>query len=257
MHTIVQRGLVATAAAALIGCALTLPPEEDPLYLKVNGLNERLARVESILDNNSLMSLVSEIEQLRRTNQELRNDVEVLQHDLQQSRERQRALYQDIDQRLQAVESRSTGPGHQDTARADLPGQPAAVGDDRSRYQAAFDLLKQGRYEQAGVALQKFLATFPDSELADNAQYWLAETYYVSQHFEKALPEFQKVLDRYPDAHKIPDALLKIGYCNYELGHWDAALKVLHTVSTDYPESTAARLADQRLERMNREKPHK
>ena len=54
----------------------------------------------------------------------------------------------------------------------------------------------------------------------------------------------------YPDSTKVPDALLKMGFCDYELERWDAARVSLTRVQSEYPETTAARLAGQRLERM-------
>ena len=134
------------------------------------------------------------------------------------------------------------------------PGQlPVPGGTDRDNYQAAFELLKGERYEPAALAFGQFLVAFPDSELADNAQYWLAESHYVTQQFDLALSEFEVVIESYPDSRKVPDALLKIGYCNYELRRWEAARGSLARVQTDYPETTAAMLAGQRLERMEEE----
>ena len=97
------------------------------------------------------------------------------------------------------------------------------------------------------------MVAFPTSALSDNAQYWLAETHYVTQAYKQALPEFEAVLNRYPDSRKIPDALLKIGYCNYELKRLDAARNALAAVVQKYPETTAARLASQRLDRIKSE----
>ena len=54
---------------------------------------------------------------------------------------------------------------------------PVPAGSDSDNYRAAFELLKEQRYEPAAMAFQQFLVTFPDSELADNAQYWLAESH--------------------------------------------------------------------------------
>ena len=134
------------------------------------------------------------------------------------------------------------------------PGQlPMPGGSDRDNYQAAFELLKDQRYEPAALAFEQFLVAFPDSELADNAQYWLAESHYVTQQFDKALKEFETVIGRFPGSRKVPDALLKIGYCNYELLRWDAARASLARVQSEYPETTAARLAGQRLHRMDEE----
>ena len=61
------------------------------------------------------------------------------------------------------------------------------------------------------------------------------------------------MLSGYPRSRKLPDALLKIGYSNYELGRFDAARAALERVRDDYSDSTAARLAEQRLARMDEE----
>jgi TolA-binding protein len=61
------------------------------------------------------------------------------------------------------------------------------------------------------------------------------------------------VINDYPRSRKIPDALLKIGYSNYELERWEAARGALSRVQAEYPDTTAARLAEQRLTRMDDE----
>lgn len=244
------------AGGVISGCTL-VPPEEDPAYLKQVEIDNRLARVERVLDNQGLMNLMSQLEELRKDNQALRNDVETLRNSVEQGSDRQRQLYLDIDQRLQAIEQRTTALARPEAGKTVLeggslsPGQlPVPGGGDRANYQAAFELLKQGRYDQATLAFRQFLAAFPDSSLSDNAQYWLAESYYVTQKYRQALPEFEAVVQRYPQSRKIPDALLKIGYCNYELKRFDAARKALSQVVQNYAETTAARLAGQRLEVM-------
>lgn len=131
--------------------------------------------------------------------------------------------------------------------------QSNAAGNDQDAYQAAFDLIQARRYAEAADAFDEFLAAFPQSPLADNAQYWLAETHYVQRDFTGALPEFQKVIDQYPQSAKIPDALLKVGYCNYELKQFDQARVALQQVTREYPDTTAARLASQRLDRIGQD----
>ena len=245
--------ILAGLLAMTTGCSLMLPPEEDPLYLKMTDIDSRLVRVERLVENEGLMNLFSQLESLQRDVQSLRNDVETMQHQLEQSNSRQKDLYLDVDQRLQRIEQATV-------SRTDLsvleggslnPGQlPVPGGTDRANYQAAFELLKQGRYDQAAIALQQFMVAFPSSELSDNAQYWLAETFYVSQEYKKALPAFQLVLERYPESRKVPDALLKIGYCNDELERNADAQKALTEVVDRFPETTAARLASQRLDQL-------
>jgi tol-pal system protein YbgF len=244
------------------GCALMTPPEEDPTYIKLTEIDGRVTRVERVIDSEGLVNLLKQIEELQKESQALREQVDQLQFKLDQAGSAQKQQYVDVDQRLQNLEKalgdrRAAAPadGRSVLDGGELqPGQlPVPGGTDRANYQAAFELLKQGRYKEASAALKQFMVAFPDSSLLDNAQYWLAETHYVSQSYDKALPEFTAVVEKYPQSRKIPDALLKIGYCNYELKRFDAARKALKSVVASYPETTAARLAGQRLERMTTE----
>jgi tol-pal system protein YbgF len=243
----------------LFGCEyMVVPPEQDPLYLKTTDLDNRLEQVESQLNNEGLVSLLSKLDALEADVRTLRNDIETLQHEVEQANGRQRDLYLDIDARLQAIEQATArsgaAAGAAVVAGAVVAGRsPASGGTDIANYEAAFQLLKDGEYDQAALALQQFIVAFPDSDLIDNAQYWLAETRYVSQSYEVALSEFEVLLQRYPDSGKRPDALLKIGYCNYELEKWGASRAALSEVAKKHPETTAARLANQRLDRMKSE----
>ncbi len=122
-----------------------------------------------------------------------------------------------------------------------------------AEYQAAFDLLKAGRYAEARSGLSAFLAAHPDHELAENAQYWLGEVYYVELDYASALGAFERVLADYPKARKTPDALLKAGYCQYELKRFEAARISLTRLIREYPGTAAAKDAGERLARMTAE----
>jgi len=248
--------LVLVPAIGLAGCELMQPPGEDPVLIKLNDLERRLEAVERVVRNQSLTNLTQDVASVQRRGDELQGRLETLEHETGTTAERQRQLYVDLDARIQQLETlaRSGGPANVMEGGSLPPGQlPLPGGSDRDNYQAAFELLKEQRYEPAATAFGQFLVEFPDSELADNAQYWLAESHYVTQKFTTALREFQVVIDRFPGSRKVPDALLKIGYCNYELKRWDAARTALARVQAEFPETTAARLAGQRLQRMEEE----
>ncbi|MEM8844847.1 MAG: tol-pal system protein YbgF, partial [Pseudomonadota bacterium] len=117
----------------------------------------------------------------------------------------------------------------------------------------AFLLLKQRRYDESITAFENFLQSYPNSKYAANAQYWLAEANYVTKRYDVALVEFDKVINQYPTSSKVPDARLKIGYTQYELGDYAQARTTLTRLRAQYPNSTVAGLAQQRLERMERE----
>jgi tol-pal system protein YbgF len=256
--------LIAAAAAVLAGCAST-PPEQDPVQIRLNDLDTRLARIEHLMTNQSLLQLANEIEALRADVRGMHDAADRLNNDFETARKRQHDLYADLDQRLKALETHAPAPSAQ--AAPVAPSGPAttsavsaarasaamADGTDRGNYQAAFLLLKDSQYDQAIAAFTKFMADFPDSSLADNAQYWLGEAYYVNKDYPTALAAFQLVADKYPQSRKLPDALLKVGYCQYELKHWDQARAVLGTVTSRYADTPAGRLAQQRLEKMGTE----
>jgi len=145
---------------------------------------------------------------------------------------------------------------------AAAPSQPLANGDagaaaptqamsdpaaERSAYDAAFEALKNGQYAEAARRFQSFLVQYPNGEFAPNAQYWLGESYYVTQNYQVALESFERLLAQFPSSNKVPDALLKVGYCHYELHNWDLAESTLNRVIQTYPDSTVARLAQGRL----------
>jgi len=248
--------LVFLAILPLGGCELLQPQGEDPVLAKLTELERRMQAIERIVQNQSLVNLTQQVSSLERRDDEVLGRVEELEHDSGSTADRQRQLYADLDARIRELEAAaqaSSTPGVMDGGSLS-PGQlPVPGGSDRDNYQAAFELLKEQRYEPAAMAFQQFLVTFPDSELADNAQYWLAESHYVTQLFAKALGEFEVVIEKFPRSRKVPDALLKIGYCNYELEDWAAARGALERVQADYSDTTAARLAGQRLTRMQEE----
>jgi tol-pal system protein YbgF len=243
--------MTAVASAWLAGCAST-PPEEDPVVQKLTELDGRLLRIERVLANQSLLELSQRIEAVQAETRALRGQLDELQHVVNRTQEQQREMYGDVDRRLGALEG---------TGAASLPstggtrsgGLPVPQGDDRANYQAAFDLLKDGKYPEAIESFRQFLTTFPQSPLADNAQYWLGEGHYVTKQYPDALRHFRTVLERYPDSRKIPDALLKIGFCNYELRNWGEARSALNQVVQRYGDTTAARQASQRLAKMDGE----
>jgi tol-pal system protein YbgF len=248
----------------MAGCAST-PPEEDPVQIKLNDLDKRLARIERVVANQSLLDLTNQGESLRTDLRAMHNDVDQLTNGLETSRKQQRDLYADLDRRMKNLESRGAAGGAGGSAPASSSdgggaaaagaGEAAAAGsDDRASYQAAFSSLKEGQYDRAIAAFQKFLFAFPDSQLADNAQYWLGEAYYVNKSFPEAQTAFQRVVDKYPQSRKIPDALLKIGFCRYELKQWDSAKQVLLQVASQFSDTPAGHLAQQRLDKMATEK---
>ena len=137
-----------------------------------------------------------------------------------------------------------------ETQARDIVGSPEA---EKAAYDQAFQSLKQLQYADAAEQFSAFLRDYPASDYADNAQYWLGESYYVTRNYDYALDSFQALLSKYPDSPKVSDSLLKIGYTYYELKQWDQARSALEQVEVQYPGTTLARLAASRLRSMKLE----
>ena len=252
------------------GAALAQAPVVD-----ARELDERLKRLERLFDAGGLFKLVDEVDSLGTEVRELRGQLETLTHRINQMEERQRKLYLDADQRIQRLESATPAQAAGSSPPAGgLPGAPAtttqattsdqppaatppatptppATGVDpfaeQQAYQSAFGLLKSGRYDEAAVALQQFIVDYPTGSYADNAQYWLGETFYITRRFEQAVKEFERLVTTYPISQKLTHALLKIGYAHDELGNTEEAERVLSELIERHPQSAAAGLARKRL----------
>jgi tol-pal system protein YbgF len=261
-------GGLCVLALAMAGCAGTppTPPEEDPVQIKLKDLDTRLGRIDRVVANQSLLDLANQNDAMRADLRAMHNDIDQLNNKLETSRKEQHDLYADLDRRMRLLEGRGgggsaaagsdeAGAAGAGAAGAGAAGSSAGSGaDDKAAYQAAFDLLKNSQIDAAIAAFQKFLLSFPDSTLADNAQYWLGEANYVNKAFPAAQAAFQKLVDKFPQSRKVPDALLKIGYCQYELKDFDAARRTLSKVTTQFPDSPSGHLAQQRLDSMAAEK---
>lgn len=237
---------------ALTGLLLMqLPAHAQSTKQRITTLEQKAQRLERLLENQQAVQTdqMSRIQQLQTENQELRNQVETLQFESTRNGDRQRELYLDLDQRMQSLEANPAA-----VAGAGAAGAAAAGGakpSDSQAYQAAFNELRDGRYAEAVTGFTAFLADYPDSELRGNAQYWLSESYYVQKDFSRALQGFQTVISDYPASRKIADAWLKVGYCNYELERFIEARTALTAAANQFPDSTASKLARERLALMD------
>ncbi len=239
-------------------------------------LEQRLERLERLMESQALVDMLMRLDSVEAEVDGLRGDAEILDHDLNGIKQQQRDLYLDIDRRLRQVElavkqpsvsaasSGVTAPAggsvapqagavSMNVAVQTMVGDRADPAQERQAYQAAFSALKEGRYKDAIAAFEAFLAAYPAGDFTDNAQYWLGEANYVTRQFRVAEREFLKVLNQHADSPKVADATLKLGYTYYELGDWDAARKTLADAVARFPNSTVAKLAQNRLQKMRLE----
>jgi tol-pal system protein YbgF len=128
---------------------------------------------------------------------------------------------------------------------SEIKGVSARVGD---LYRDAYETFQKGDLEGARRKFEAFLKQYPNTELSDNAQFWIGETYYLKKDFEKAILEYEKAIAKYPEGDKIPAALFKQALAFLELGDKTNARNLLKRVIERYPHSEQAEMAKKRLE---------
>lgn len=153
--------------------------------------------------------------------------------------------------RAPAGTPRPASPGMAEDSTAQPPQQSFAVDQSRELYNTAYRDLIRGNYQLALHGFQQFVSQYPNSDLADNAQYWIGEVYYAQGRYPNAIDEFEKVVKWYRDGDKTPSALLKIGYAYLNINETDQGKIYLEEVIQDYPDSDEANLAQGRLTSLN------
>ena len=130
---------------------------------------------------------------------------------------------------------------------------PTVTRDAQAAYDRAFDMLKQTRYEDSAEEFASFLSRYTNSQLTDDAWYWMGEALYVTGDYEQALTAFNTVLSYFTNSPRIPASRLKIGYIQYEISDYISARETLATLLQDFPAHRVAVSAEARLKKMARE----
>jgi tol-pal system protein YbgF len=117
-------------------------------------------------------------------------------------------------------------------------------------YRDAYETLHRGDLEGSRGKFETFLKQYPNTELSDNAQFWIGETYYLKKDYEKAIIEYEKAIVKYPEGDKIPSAIFKQALSFLELNDKTNARSLFKRVIEKYPRSDQAEMARKRLETM-------
>lgn len=232
----------------------------------------------------SNVDLVNKIQGLQQDIQELRGQLEVQAHEMKLLQDQQLTFYKDLDARLRGAPIKPTkneptadlSIGESPTTPNDLtskqptpaatsapqasttvvpPIQPVAASrantnpaDEQISYLAAYELVKNKRYDEALIAMQTFATKYPQGGYTANAQYWLGELFLVKKNYNDAISHFDMVLQQFPSSSKYSASLLKMGYALADSGRVGEAKERLQEVMKKYPDTNTAELAHLKLE---------
>ena len=227
------------------------------LLLRLENLQTEVRTLETGIEEykNLLRKPSKEIDQLRE-NIVLRT--KALEDNEKMRQEKDKALeekFKGIEERLKGLEGKiSQLASKQLEIEGSIPGKEVSVdvkgvstraGD---LYKDAYGTLQKGDGEGARKKFEAFLKQYPNTELSDNAQFWIGETYYLKKDYEKAILEYEKAITKYPEGDKVPAALYKQALAFLELGDKTNARNLLKKVIERYPSSDQAQIAKKKLE---------
>ena len=187
----------------------------------------------------------AEIDALREQVSQLEGRVEVSEHQAQQALEEAKAARMTA---AQGAVGAAAPPGAASDPTAGLPPEGTASEEVRS-YRAAYDAWRADEHQVCIDRFGQFLQSFPTSQYADDAAFWLADCYFKQGDLKTAILRFDDVATRYPKSEKASEALYRQGEALLKLGpnFGKAAEKAFERVVKEYPQSQRAHDAEQQL----------
>ena len=214
---------------------------------------QRLQAIEAITKGGGLMEMQNQIESLKQEVARFKGELEVANHNVDATQQRQKDLYGDTDTRLRKLESGATpsvAPGSSDASAPQPTAVVAAPAKNTQEYQLlelANGLSKESKHKDAFNAYDKFLKDYPSSTLAAEATYGLGYSQFALKNYKSAIATQQKVIDLHPESPKVPDAMLNMANSQIQLGLVPGAKKTLRDLIAQFPNSEVTPTAQKRL----------
>jgi len=252
--------------------------EDEEARRKINEMQDQLNNIEKSLEfkinqkfSKNLSKYNSELNELHDSISRLIGDVEVLQFELKNSEERHKVLYQELNDRILKLEfiieektqnipqeKPTEAPDKIPQAEIELKSEEllnensnlAPLVDkniELDEYAEAESLIKATRYKEAFEAFDKFIVTYPNSDLLPKAKYSLGYSQWALKNYNAAIKTYSKIIELHPDSEITPDVIYGIANCEIQLTRITKAKKTLRNLIRKYPQSEIIEKAKKRL----------
>jgi tol-pal system protein YbgF len=220
------------------GDVASMSAEMDNMKTQMQSLSGRAEENEHLIKR-ALERDLGDQDAMRNKVQELSNRVTVLENTLQKQKESPGA---------EAPAQGASKPGEA------VRGQPATPEAPKNKeieqYDNALGSYKEGKYEESINAFKSFLKTYPKSDRADNAYFWIGESYMGLKQYEQAILAFQDLIKKYPKGNKAANALLGQAQAFQEIKDKTSAELLYKKIIKNYPGTNEAKTAQKKLETM-------
>ena len=221
--------LLIVLCVGMVSCAsIELKKEQEQMRTELESLR---ARVDA-LSNEMRAENASTTQELKELAQRL-DELDTTFEDLSQRQEALHSAVLDLEDIVSGFESQSP-KGTQKEERKRI-------------FAAARQDYNKGDYSAAIMGFRNYLAAYPSSSAADDAQYWIGESLFASKQCKKAITEFTRVLEVYPKSDRTAETLLRLGMCHAQLNEPQKAAEFFTEVERRFPDSNEARLSEAQL----------
>jgi tol-pal system protein YbgF len=243
-----------------------LQEQNQRLQLALSALNDTLKALNTKLDDQGAATRKAFADQ-KLLIDGATGDLRVLREKLDETNVRLTSLSQDVDglRDLMQQAPPAAVPGMTDATgqpstteaatNASAPGPPAPgqIGmTPRRLYETAYADYTAGQWSLAVQGFETYLKTFPKSDLADDAQYYIGEALTGDSKFREAVAAYERVISDYPQSDILPEAYYKVGSTYERLAQPDKARAAYEYAVKHYGETQAGTLSKQRLDGLNR-----
>ena len=229
-------------------------------------MEKRLENIERLLQSNGLLDMLQQIELLQQEVANLRGEIEVNNHVLDQMKNRQRDSYTDIDRRLQSIENPETGNQSPAAKTSDSNPPLETLGQvetitppknlDQTQAAAVALTLEQTETqvpEQQAVTTTESVSTTtsettqrPEPEPVKNtvsdevqiqAEYQQAFKLLKQSQYDQAIKAFDTFLQTHPENQYSDNAQYWMAEALYVKRQYEDAIKEYSNLVSNYPES--------------------
>lgn len=266
-----MKKLLATSiiSTGVLGLCFNAMAESD-VQRQIANLREEvqiLQRQAARVGNSSGEDVVMQMTQMEENVRSLNGRLDMLEHNLKALEDKMGNINKDIDLRLNMLEGKGMTTASSDLSVASAKAEPAkkfeaqvataapaailggeiAKGDALPEvntkspdqiYQEGLDAIKVGDFDLSAARFTTLLTKYPDNALADNAQYWLGESYYGKKDYTKAAVAFATGYEKYKNGHKGADNILKLGMSMQMLGKKDEACTAFINLPKEFPKAS-------------------
>jgi len=226
------------ARKKILSVESTMLEKHDAQAVEIESLKKRLTT-----QTQSLLDMQNEVERLNQEIAQLRGNLEVANHAVETSEQRQKDLYADIDARLRKLE----GMGQLSAQNAQGAAPAGFERYDQKAYKAAYELSQEAKHKEAFNAYDAFTQDYPDSRLMPDALYGMGYSQFALKDYKASIATQQKLLKAYPESPKVPNAKYSIANSRIQLGEVKEAKKLLGYLIKEHPDSELIPNAKKRL----------